>query len=167
MYVPDALTTLMQPDGGAPVTPPSEPLDYGDPLHNLLAFGRLWSSFDEPAYGCFHGTMFASIGTERLRPLFGYAGIGVFECRFIQGDRLQMRGKETGFFTDLATGKILDTWHNPFTDERVKVFNFLNDSVRGTLTTEMPRLRNASAISYARGAVPVITVIPTRSTSIR
>ena len=144
MYVPDALTTLMQPEGGAPVTPLSEPLDYGDPLHNLLAFGRLWSSFDEPAYGCFHGTMFASIGTERLRPLFGYAGIGVFECRFIEGDRLQMRGKETGFFTDLASGAVLESWENPFTEETVDVFDFLNDNVRGSLGTTMPRFHFGS-----------------------
>ena len=134
----------MTTDGGEAVQPPEPPLDYADPLQNLLAFGRVWSSFEEPAYGCFHGTMFASIGTERLMPLFGYAGIGVFECRFVEGDRLQMRGKETGFFTDLATGEVLTTWDNPFTGETVEVFDFLNDAVRGSLGTTMPRFHFGS-----------------------
>ena len=144
MFIPSALTRLMKPVDGPPMGEPVGPFDYADPLHNLLAFGRVWSSFGEPAYGCFHGTMFASLGTKRLLPLFGYAGVGVFECRFVEGDRLQMRGKETGFFTDLESGEVLETWDNPFTGERVEVFNFLNDSVAGSLGTTMPRFHFGS-----------------------
>lgn len=116
-------------------------LDLGDPDDNLYAFGKLWGTYDEstPTIGVFHGTMFASVGVERLVPLFGYAGTGVTKCRLTDAG-LQMRGKETGYFTDLETGEVIDTWDNPWTGERVDVFPFLNDRIGATLTRELPRL---------------------------
>ncbi len=50
-----------------------------------------------------------------------------------------MRGKETGYFTDLASGDILETWDNPWTGDTVEVFNFYNPNMGGKLTAEMPR----------------------------
>ena len=32
-------------------------LDYDDPRDNLYAFGKIWSSYDEPCIGAFHGLM--------------------------------------------------------------------------------------------------------------
>lgn len=119
-------------------------LDLGEPVHNLYAFGKTWGTFGaEPVIGTFHGTMYGWVEGERLRPLFGYAGTGVTLCRLEVGDDgpvLLMRGKETGFFTDLATGEPIDTWDNPWTGERVEVFHFLNDRIGGRLTTELPVL---------------------------
>jgi len=139
------------PQGGPPASPSPTPLghgatagasrtlDFGDPGDNLTAFGKLWGSFGAPAYGSFHGTMFAVVGDRRLQPLFGYTGTGVMQCKHLKNGSVRMRGKETGFFTDLASGDVLDCWDNPFTGKRVEVFDFLNDRMRGTLTTEMPR----------------------------
>lgn len=119
-------------------------LDLTNPAHNLYAFGKTWGTFgDEPVYGVFHGTMFAWVEGRKLVPLFGYQGTGVTLCRLDEtdsGPALTMRGKETGFFTDLATGVPLDSWHNPFTGEDVEVFHFLNDRIGGVVTTEMPVL---------------------------
>jgi len=42
-------------------------------------------------------------------PLFGYAGTGLFQSKILENGRVRMRGKETGFFTDLETGDVLDT----------------------------------------------------------
>jgi hypothetical protein len=87
--------------------------------------------------------MYASVGTLRLQALFGYAGTGITKVRFVgegADERLQMRGKETGFFYDLRTGEVIETWDNPFTGERVEVFPFLNDRIGGELTLEMPKL---------------------------
>jgi hypothetical protein len=115
-------------------------LDLTDPADNVYAFAKMWASVgDEPAYGCFHGTMFASIGDRRLMPLFGYAGTGVMQARILPNGHARLRGKETGYFTDLATGEPMRTWDNPFTGETVEVFDFLNDRVRGELGLEMPR----------------------------
>ncbi|MTA66795.1 MAG: hypothetical protein F2950_03470, partial [Actinobacteria bacterium] len=52
-----------------------QPLDFTDPRDNVYAFAKMWGSFaPEPHIATFHGTMFASIGTDRLLPVFGFAG---------------------------------------------------------------------------------------------
>jgi len=100
----------------------SVPLDLAaSPRDNLYAFGKTWGTFGEdPLVSTFHGAMYASVGTSRLQPLFGYAGTGITKVRFVgdgPAERLQMRGKETGFFYDLRTGEVIETWDNPFTGE--------------------------------------------------
>jgi hypothetical protein len=120
-------------------------LDFDDPYDNLYAFGKIWAGYDEPQIGGFHGLMYARIGDRRLIPLFGYTGTGVMHARIDEDRNLWIRGKETGYFTDLATGDILETWDNPFTGETVEVFNFYNPDMGGRLTAEMPRFAMGSA----------------------
>ena len=120
--------------------PPTVAIDFSDPADNVYAFAKMWAAVgDEPAYGCFHGTMFASVGDSKLQPLFGYAGTGVMQARILDNGHARLRGKETGYFTDLATGVPMTHWDNPFTGETVEVFDFCNDRVRGELGLEMPR----------------------------
>ena len=115
-------------------------LNFDDPCDNLYAFAKLWSTLaDEPVLSSFHGTMFAHLPDRRSVALFGYAGTGLFQSRILDNGHVQLRGKETGVFTDLASGDVIDSWANPFTGETVEVYHFLNDRVRGLLTTEMPR----------------------------
>ncbi len=126
----------------------NHPLDLTSARDNLYAFGKTWGTYDEstPTYGIFHGLMYGLVGDERLRPLFGYAGTGVTKCRLLPGadgsagGRLQMRGKETGYFYDVATGAILDSWRNPWTGEEVEVRPFLNDRIGGELGLTLPKL---------------------------
>ncbi len=129
--------------GGEPTSPAaSRPLDFTQPLDNLYAFGKLWATYaDTPVYSAFHGLMFGRVGTDRLRPLFGYTGFGNFQARVLDNGHVQLRGKEVGYFTDLASGDILEHWDNPYTGETVEVFNFLNDRIRGELSPEMPRFQ--------------------------
>jgi hypothetical protein len=146
-------------------------LDLANPAHNLYAFGKTWGTFGtEPVYGTFHGTMYASVEGRKLTPMFGYQGTGVTLCRIDQtdtGPALTLRGKETGFFTDLATGEPLDSWENPFTGETVEVFHFLNDRIGGVVTTEMPvltvgdhhdegSLMNDAGSSPPAGSIPFV-----------
>lgn len=132
------------PRAGAPPAKAGT-LDFADPYDNLYAFGKIWAGFDGPQIGAFHGLMYARLGTRRLIPLFGYTGTGVMESRRDADGNVWLRGKETGYFTDLATGDILETWDNPFTGERVEVFNFYNPRMGGKLTAEMPRFAMGSA----------------------
>jgi hypothetical protein len=127
-------------EGGTESTSPMHRgLDFGLPRDNVYAFGKLWGTYaDEPVYSCFHGTMFASIEGRRLLPLFGYMGSGIMQVKELPSGHVKLRGKETGYFTDLASGQILDSWDNPFTGKRVEVFNFFNDRVRGELGFDMP-----------------------------
>jgi hypothetical protein len=120
-------------------------LNFDDPYDNLYAFGKIWGGYDEPVLSGFHGLMYARIGAQRLIPLFGYTGTGCMQSKIDEGGNVWIRGKETGYFTDLATGDILETWKNPWTGKTVEVFNFYNAEMGGRLTAEMPR--------FAMGAV--------------
>ena len=120
-------------------------LDFDNPYDNLYAFGKIWAGYDEPQIGGFHGLMYGRIGDARLIPLFGYTGTGVMQSKIDDDGNMWMRGKETGYFTDLATGDILKTWDNPWTGETVEVFNFYNPNMGGKLTAEMPRFAMGAA----------------------
>ena len=101
-------------------------IDYTDPKDNLYAFAKMLSSFDEPVIGCFHGLMYMRWGTNRMVPAFGYEGTGVLQARWEPDGTLSRRSRETGYFTDLRTGEVLETWENPFTGETVEVYHFYN-----------------------------------------
>jgi hypothetical protein len=120
-------------------------LDFEDPYDNLYAFGKIWAGYDGPQIGAFHGLMYARIRDRRLIPLFGYTGTGVMESRIDDDGNMWIRGKETGYFTDLVSGDILETWDNPFTGETVEVFNFYNANMGGKLTAQMPRFAMGAA----------------------
>jgi hypothetical protein len=120
-------------------------LDFEDPYDNLYAFGKIWAGYDEPQIGAFHGLMYGRIGDARLIPLFGYTGTGVMQSKIDDGGNMWIRGKETGYFTDLATGDIMETWDNPWTGETVEVFNFYNPAMGGKLTAQMPRFAMGAA----------------------
>lgn len=120
-------------------------LDFDDPRDNLYAFGKIWGGYDEPVLSGYHGLMYARIGAQRLIPLFGYTGTGCMQSKIDDEGNVWIRGKETGFFTDLATGDILETWKNPWTGKTVEVFNFYNPAMGGRLTAEMPRFAMGAA----------------------
>ena len=156
-------------DGGSGGGPVGKSLDFEIPEDNLYAFGKLWATYDDaPVFSAFHGLMFGKVGDARLKPLFGYAGFGGFQAKRLANGNIRLRGKETGFFTDLASGDILQDWLNPYTGERVEVFNFYNDRIRGELTPVMPvfqfgdaqdaptLMNDGSAVTLADGSVPFI-----------
>lgn len=133
--------SLLSPtDTRGAATGGSGKLDFDNPYDNLYAFAKLWSTLgDEPLLSSFHGTLFAYVEGRRSKALFGYAGTGLFQSKLLDNGNVRLRGKETGYFTDLETGEVLDHWDNPWTGERVEVYSFLNDRIRGELTSEMPR----------------------------
>ncbi len=114
-------------------------LDYSDPVDNLYAFGKIWASFDTPVVGAFHGLMYARIGDRRMVPVFGYTGTGVLLARFDENQDLWIKSRETGYFTDLETGDILETWYNPFIEREVEVYHFYNDVLVGKIGKEIPQ----------------------------
>jgi hypothetical protein len=115
-------------------------LDFSNAYDNLYAFGKLWASYDEkPCFPAFDGVLFAMVGDQRMKPLFRYCGFGNFQSKVMPNGNVRLRGKEVGYFADLVTGEILEHWDNPWTGERVEIFNFLNDRIRGEVTPMMPK----------------------------
>ncbi len=118
----------------------ANPMNFDDPKDNLEGFGKLWFTLgDEPVFSGYEGVQFAIIGKKRAKPLFGFTGFGNMQAKILNNGHLQIRGKETSFYTDLATGDILESWFNPFTEENTKPLNMLNDRVRGKLGLTMPK----------------------------
>jgi hypothetical protein len=116
-----------------------KPLDYQDPHDNLYAFAKMWAGFDKPVIGAYHGVMYARVPGKRLLPLFNYVGTGILQAKFMPDGKLALKSRETGYFSDLRTGEILETWHNPLTDRTVEVYHFYNDVVGGRMGTEIPQ----------------------------
>ncbi len=113
------------------------PLDITDPRENLYGFAKLWGTIaPKSVYSGYYGVQYAIVGTNRAKPLFGYAGFGNNRNIILPDGTVKVLGKECGYFTDLATGEILDVWENPWTGEKVEVFPFLNDRWRGHLGLE-------------------------------
>jgi hypothetical protein len=118
----------------------SRVLDLADPLDNLYAFGKIWATYDDkPIVAAFHGLMYARIPGKRLVPLFTYIGTGVLQAKIADNGDLLIKSRETGYFADLQTGEILETWKNPFTDETVEVYHFYNDVLGGRIGPEVPK----------------------------
>jgi len=117
----------------------SRSLDYSDPADNLYAFGKIWAGYDEPVIGAFHGLMYVRIGDRRMVPVFGYTGTGAMHARIDSNGELWLKSRETGYFTDLRTGDILESWYNPFTERTVPVYHFYNDVLIGKVGREIPR----------------------------
>jgi len=117
----------------------SPALNYADPADNLYAFGKLWAGYDTPVIGAFHGLMYLRIPGRRMVPLFGYTGTGALLARIDENKDLWIKSRETGYFTDLRSGDILETWSNPFTGKTVPVYHFYNDVLVGKVGKEIPK----------------------------
>lgn len=113
------------------------PLNVEDARENLYGFAKMWGTIGPKAVlSGYQGIQYAVVGDKRAMPVFGYCGFGNIRNTILPDGSIKVTGKECGYFTDLATGEIIDHWDNPWTGERVEVFAFLNDRFRGTLGLE-------------------------------
>ncbi|WND03566.1 DUF1838 family protein [Temperatibacter marinus] len=148
--------------GGGAMQPSETGFNYGDPYDNLYAFGKIWAGYEQPVIGAFHGLMYGRVGTARMQPLFGYTGTGLVQAKVAENGDLLLKSRETGYFTDLETGDILEHWYNPYTEETVEVYHFYNDCLIGRIGPSMPTL-----LMDSKGGSPTLinegTVFPNAS----
>ncbi len=123
----------------------SKPLDFSNPIDNLYAFGKIWSGYETPVIGGFHGLMYLRMPGKRLVPVFGYTGTGVLLAEHDPNGFLKIKSRETGYFTDLRSGEVLEYWDNPLTGERCEVYHFYNQLIAGKLGVEVPKFAYGSA----------------------
>jgi hypothetical protein len=117
-------------------------LDFSRPEDNLYAYAKTWGTLGpEPVFGGHEGVFFAVVGERRAVPLFGYVGFGSLQFRLRADGTAEYRGKDATFYTDLATGELLDTWENPYTGKRVKVYPYINEQVSATIPLRYPAER--------------------------
>lgn len=73
------------------------------------------------------GTVYGVRDNEKVRPLFKMDGFSVVRTIRLPDGNWRRLLKEVVFYRDLKTGKIMETWHNPYTGEDVKVVPIAND----------------------------------------
>ena len=126
------------------VSMPTGPVPAGfDPLspqQNLEAYIRLTRSLDPAAttVGWFGGRIFSVIGDkEIIKPLFDIEGFGIGRTESQADGSYKALWREVGYYKDLATGKIMETWQNPLLGgETCEVYPINNDPVNAVLKPE-------------------------------
>jgi len=108
---------------------------------NLETFIRMTKSADPTAtsVGWYGGRVFSVIGDQKvIQPLFDVEGFGIGSTEKQPDGAYKSLWREVGYYKDLASGEIMETWHNPLIDETVEVYPINNDPVNNTLR---PRFR--------------------------
>ncbi|MBU2980028.1 DUF1838 family protein [Alteromonas sp. C1M14] len=83
--------------------------------------------FGKQKFGWYKGTVRSVRPGHKNVPFIGFEGFSY--ARLVDnGDGTYKKLlREVGYYTDLATGEVLDTFTNPFTNEKVKVVHIAND----------------------------------------
>jgi len=116
-------------------------LDLTTPHGAMMTIARLSGNLDgSTRYGWYDGYVMAVRAGGPIRNLFGFKG---FSCAKLlplpdgaPGYRKVLR--EVGYYYDLETGKIMDEWLNPYTNETVKVVHITNDPFNNEIRETVP-----------------------------
>lgn len=108
---------------------PADPMQNAEVLARMnLGIGPLTN------YGWFKGRVFAVMGDDQvIQPIFDLEGFGANRMISLGNARYQSLHREVGYYKDLRSGAILESWKNPFTDEMVKVSHIHNDPVNAII----------------------------------
>ncbi|MCB1623824.1 MAG: DUF1838 family protein [Pseudomonadales bacterium] len=115
-------------------------MDFKDRLWNRDAYARLQGNLDptKTRYGHYFGAVLAVAPNERVRELCGFEGFSATRLLRLEDGSYRKLLRETVFYRDPATGKLLDQWKNPWTGEIVKVVNVANDPFNFTIGEYYP-----------------------------
>lgn len=115
-------------------------IDFKDPKWTRDTYARLDADIDptKEKLGWLKGTAYGVRDNEKVRPLFGVEGFSVVRTKRLEDGSIRRMLREIVFYRDLETGKILDTWHNPYTNENVRVVPIANDPFNFTISEFQP-----------------------------
>ncbi len=115
-------------------------IDFKDPKWNRDTYVRLDADLDpgKEKVGWITGKAFGVRDNEKVRPLFKVDGFSVVRTVRQPDGSWRRLLREMVFYRDIETGKLLENWHNPYTDETVKVVPVANDPFNYTITEFMP-----------------------------
>ena len=120
---------------------PTMPVRFNDPEWNRDALARLQGnlSFGKVKYGSYSGTVCGVRDGEAVRPIMGYEGFSATRLVDNGDGSYQKLLREVLYYTDLATGDILERYTNPYTGEVVKVVPVANDPFNLVLEKYYPK----------------------------
>ena len=116
-------------------------LKYSDNLWNRDAMARIMGDLDfgKQKFGWYRGTVVGVRPGEKNFNLCGFEGFSFARLKDAGNGVYEKLLCEVGFYTDLKTGEVLDEWHNPYTDEVVKVVHIANDPFNFRITPFYPK----------------------------
>ncbi len=110
-----ALGTAVRPAWAAPQ------LDLANRQDRLTAIAKMRGSTDgRLSIGFVIGTRYA-VPEHNAIPMLGILAATFSQYRRVDADSFEARSIEVAFFTDLASGRLLETWKNPVTGKVVDV----------------------------------------------
>ncbi|WP_199902759.1 DUF1838 family protein [Azospirillum sp. B4] len=115
-------------------------IDFKDPKWNRDAFARLDMDLDptKQKIGWFRGGVYGVRDNEPVRTLFTVDGFSVVRSQQLPDGSWRRMLREIGFYRDVQTGQIMETWHNPYTQEDVRVVPIANDPFNYTIGEFLP-----------------------------
>jgi hypothetical protein len=131
-----AMLGACAPTDSQPAAAKRIPADFNDPKQSLDAFIKLTGDLDptKETPGWFGGTVFGDTRRDRpLKPLFGVQGFGVIRTEEQADGSFRIFNRECAFYTDHKTGKFIDQWKNPYTNEMCDVKPIHNMTVNAHL----------------------------------
>jgi hypothetical protein len=119
--------------------------DLSTPRENLAGMLRMQASLrEEDVPWWFDGTIYGIVGEQAPKPLFRVEGWEVYWVRPLPDGTYELTGHTVTFFYDLDSGKMLETFDNPYTGKQNSVqasvqgggagygFNYSENGVRPT-----------------------------------
>lgn len=136
-----ACSAASNTDGGtAAVKVKDLVLDFKDNVWNREAYAKL-NGHTDPAkekFGWFSGKAFGVKPNQKNLELCGFEGFSVSRLLRNEDGSYRKLLREVGFYTDLKTGEVLETFENPYTGETVKVVPVANDPYNYTISEFYP-----------------------------
>ncbi len=114
---------------------PGDATDLTTGKGNMLTMARIHSNMDASKikHGWYTGRVMAVQEGQAVRDLLGIRGMS--SSRYFPDaseDGIVIMRAEVGFFFDLATGDVIDSWRNPYTEENVEVVHVGNTHLKMT-----------------------------------
>lgn len=111
-------------------------IDFKDPIWNRDTYARLDGHVDPSKEKCgwLKGKAMGVRPNEEVRTLFGVEGFSFTRIKRLEDGSYRRMLREIVFYTDPDTGEVLKEWHNPYTDETVKVVPIANDPFNFTIS---------------------------------
>lgn len=115
-------------------------VNFKDPKWNRDTYARMDGDLDptKEKIGWLKGTAYGVRDNEKVRPLLGVEGFSFTRIRRLPDGSWRRLLREIVFYRDLETGRILETWLNPYTNETVRIVPIANDPFNFTISDTVP-----------------------------
>ncbi len=129
-------------------------IDFKDPKWNRDTYARIDADLDPTKEKCgwLRGKAFGVRDNEKVRPLFRMEGFSFVRTKRLEDGSWRRMLREIVFYRDLETNRILETWHNPYTNEDVRVVPIANDPFNFTLSEFQPEPPSYGGLNKDRPA---------------